>query len=280
MVQSINQHKTAPFIHSGHSTAYRYLFTSLALAPVLLAFVYYLGIFILLNVVVAVFLSIILEIVCLLINKADWRFHIKDGHAMLTGLMIGLMAGPDTGFLFITTACVFAIVVAKHAYGGLGKYIFHPAMAGIAFAYLCFPSEFADINTQTYQWLPFLWLLGGTFLWQQKIIHWQIPIAGIMGLLTIDISFQLLQIELYYASAYIPLSGYTLFCLFFLATDSTCTPSSNSEKWFYGLLTGAILYIMYLYSDSVTSIAATILIMNVVSLLIEYLGEYKRQTSA
>lgn len=279
MIKFLKQNITGPIIHSGNSISRIYLLTSFALVPALLAYLYYLGIFILFNVAVSILLCVVLEIVYLLINKADWRFHVQDGHAILTGLIIGLISGPDTSLMFIGLACVFAILAAKHAWGGTGNYLFHPSMAGFAFAYLCLPADFADIHTQTFQWFPFLWVLGGAFLIHKKVINLHIPIAGIAGLLLCNLGYELFPIETNIANDYVIFTGYTLFCLFFISTDSSRTPISILGKWLYGLGTGMLMFILLNNTNSVASVAATVLFMNALSPLIDYFTHQTRQAT-
>lgn len=59
--------------------------------------------------------------------------------AFVTGTLIVLVCPPSLPFWMLIVACVFAIVFAKMTFGGFGKNIFNPAIAGRCFLYVCFP---------------------------------------------------------------------------------------------------------------------------------------------
>lgn len=58
---------------------------------------------------------------------------ISDGSAVLTGLLLAMCLPPNVPLYMAAIGSSFAIVVAKHAFGGLGFNIWNPALAGRAF---------------------------------------------------------------------------------------------------------------------------------------------------
>lgn len=58
---------------------------------------------------------------------------VSDGSAVLTGLLLAMCLPPNVPLYMPAVGSVFAIVVAKHAFGGLGYNIWNPALAGRAF---------------------------------------------------------------------------------------------------------------------------------------------------
>lgn len=71
---------------------------------------------------------------------------IGDFSAVITGLLLALILPPATPLWMAALGAVFAIVVAKEFFGGLGANPFNPALIGRAFLLMSFP---AAITTWT-----------------------------------------------------------------------------------------------------------------------------------
>lgn len=63
------------------------------------------------------------------------RFTLADGSAVLTGLLVGMNMPPAVPFYIPVIASVFAIVVVKWTFGGLGSNWMNPALAGRVFVF-------------------------------------------------------------------------------------------------------------------------------------------------
>ena len=63
------------------------------------------------------------------------RFTIADGSAALTGLLIGMNMPPAIPVYIPVIASIFAIVVVKWTFGGLGSNWMNPALAGRVFVF-------------------------------------------------------------------------------------------------------------------------------------------------
>ena len=72
------------------------------------------------------------------ITKQDIR--IKDGSAIVTGLLLALILPPSTPLWMTALGAVFAIIVAKEFFGGIGANVFNPALIGRAFLIMSFPA--------------------------------------------------------------------------------------------------------------------------------------------
>lgn len=73
---------------------------------------------------------------------------IKDGSAVLTGMLLAFVIPPGVSYLLPILAAVFAIYIGKHLLGGIGYNIFNPALLGRAFLLASFPVA------MTSAWLP------------------------------------------------------------------------------------------------------------------------------
>jgi electron transport complex protein RnfD len=77
--------------------------------------------------------------------KQDVR--IQDGSAAVTGLLLGLILPPGTPWWITALGSIFAIVVAKEFFGGLGANVFNPALIGRAFLIMSFPAAITTWKT-------------------------------------------------------------------------------------------------------------------------------------
>ena len=121
--------------------------TLLALVPGLLAMTWQLGPGVLLNVLTAGATALLTEALALplLFPKtpdtapSKRPTTLRDGSALLTGVLIGLAVPPLLPFWMLMLGVVFGMVFGKLIYGGLGKNLFNPAMVAWAMLILSFP---------------------------------------------------------------------------------------------------------------------------------------------
>jgi electron transport complex protein RnfD len=116
----------------------------LALLPVTLASSWFFGAGVLLNVAFACLVCVALEAAVLVVRNRPVGLFVYDGSALVTGALIALAIPPLTPWWIIVTACLFAIVFAKHLYGGLGYNVFNPAMVGYVAILVSFPQALSD----------------------------------------------------------------------------------------------------------------------------------------
>jgi len=114
-----------------------------ALIPGIILSTYYFGIGILINCLLAVAFALIFEALVLILRKKAIRPVITDGTAIITAILFALTISPYTPWWVSFTGIAFAVVVAKHLFGGLGSNPFNPAMAGYIFVLLSFPIQIA-----------------------------------------------------------------------------------------------------------------------------------------
>ena len=110
----------------------------ISLAPCSIYGVAIFGLPALLTIVVSVGAAIGAEALFKRLTKQDIR--IKDLSAALTGLLLALVLPPSTPLWMTALGAVFAIIVAKEFFGGLGANVFNPALAGRAFLIMSFPA--------------------------------------------------------------------------------------------------------------------------------------------
>ncbi|MDR2376448.1 MAG: RnfABCDGE type electron transport complex subunit D [Treponema sp.] len=110
----------------------------IALAPVTIFGIILFGLPALLTVLVSVSAAVAGEALFRLVTRQELR--VRDLSAAVTGLLLALTLPPSTPFWMTALGAVFAVVVAKEFFGGLGANVFNPALAGRAFMLMSFPA--------------------------------------------------------------------------------------------------------------------------------------------
>ncbi|KPK63162.1 MAG: hypothetical protein AMK73_05355 [Planctomycetes bacterium SM23_32] len=80
------------------------------------------------------------ELVCLKMRGRPLA-HAADGSAFITGLLLAMVLPPGAAWYVPLVGGVFAIAVAKHAFGGLGNNIWNPALAARIFLQFAYPVQ-------------------------------------------------------------------------------------------------------------------------------------------
>ncbi|HAJ56507.1 MAG TPA: Na+-transporting NADH:ubiquinone oxidoreductase subunit D, partial [Candidatus Omnitrophica bacterium] len=69
------------------------------------------------------------------------KITVYDGSAFMTGLLLAYNLPPHAPLWIGVAGSFFAVVIAKQAFGGLGRNIFNPALAGRAFLLAAWPKH-------------------------------------------------------------------------------------------------------------------------------------------
>lgn len=112
-----------------------------ALIPATLLMLWFFGWGTLSNLVISIGIALLLEAIMLYWRKRSIKLFLGDYSAVLTAWLLALAMPPFSPWWLITLALVFAIIIAKQLYGGLGYNPFNPAMIGYAAMLVSFPLE-------------------------------------------------------------------------------------------------------------------------------------------
>ena len=237
---------------------------------------------------------------------AEWVFckicrkpsTIWDGSAVVTGLLLALSLGPQTPLYCPVIGSIFAIVVCKCCFGGLGKNFINPALAARCFLLISFANAMAikpsldavasatpvgalkafeqvDITKMFLGTADgviggsvLALLVGGLLLWSLDIIHGQICFSVLIG-------FTLL-IGLFGGEGFDPkfllahlCGGGVVMGAFFMATDYVTSPVSKLGQLIYGCLIGVLGGLFRLKGNTADSFSYAIIIGNVCTPLID-----------
>lgn len=293
---------SSPHVHSPDSVPTAMRDVLIALTPALLAGLYFFRLPALLVILACVLSAYAAEIVCLKVMKKDSPS--KESSAIVTGLLLAFCVPPTLPVWMAALGSLFAVVIAKHLFGGLGQNIFNPALIGRAFLLASFPvamttwtnpidglstaSPLGIMKEATGQVLPsvselFLGsvsgsigetsalavLLGGAYLLYRKQIDWRIPATflGTVFLLTAMVGIS--KGEGIWYPVFHLCAGGLLLGAFFMATDWVTSPITKKGRIIFGIGCGLLVVLIRLKGGYPEGVAYSILLMNVVTPLID-----------
>jgi RnfABCDGE-type electron transport complex D subunit len=90
---------------------------------------------------VSVLAALLAEALMIRMMRRPVRATLMDGSAMLTAWLLALSLPPFAPWWIAAVGSVFAVVVGKQVFGGLGQNVFNPAMAARVMLLISFPVE-------------------------------------------------------------------------------------------------------------------------------------------
>lgn len=142
---------TPPYLLKEASVSRVMLQVCAALIPGIAAYVWLIGPALLIQLLIASVSALLAEGLMLQLRGKPLRLFLSDGSALVTAWLIALTFPPLAPWWLLATCTIFAIVVAKHLYGGLGQNPFNPAMVAFAVGIISFPaliSQWPSIGLQ------------------------------------------------------------------------------------------------------------------------------------
>ena len=275
----------------------------LALVPAMIASIYFFQINAFLIILVSVGGCVLTEYLCQ--QARGKKPTIKDGSAVLTGVLLALILPPTFPLWGVLIGSVVAIGLGKQVFGGLGYNPFNPALVGRAFLLAAYPvltttwtldgsTTATPLNLmkmegiRTGYWKLFIGnvggclgetsafalLIGASYLIYKGYIHWRIP-AGMIGIVFI-LTWLVGQDPVFHLFA-----GGLILGAFYMATDYVTTPVTKNGRWIFGIGAGLLVVIIRIWGGYPEGVMYAILLMNTtVPLLNRYtrprsLGEVK-----
>lgn len=169
---------SAPHFRPEDSVRRIMLTTCAALLPGIVIYAWLIVPAILTQLLIASVAALAGEALMLKMRGKPLGLFLTDGSALLTAWLIALTFPPLSPWWLIVTGTLFAIVITKHLFGGLGQNVFNPAMMAFAVCIIAFPALMS-------QWpSPGLQL---SFADQNRIIFGLSPLLdGIAGATPLD----------------------------------------------------------------------------------------------
>jgi electron transport complex protein RnfD len=131
---------TPPYLTQDASVRRIMLHVLAALLPGIAAYLWLLGPIILVQIGLATTTALLAEGLMLFARGKPLTLFLGDGSAVVTAWLIALAFPPLAPWWLVIVGTAFAIVIAKHLYGGLGQNPFNPAMIAFAVCIVSFPA--------------------------------------------------------------------------------------------------------------------------------------------
>ncbi|WP_435945242.1 electron transport complex subunit RsxD [Dryocola sp. BD586] len=138
---------SSPYTHNQRSTSRIMLLVTYAALPGIAALCFWFGWGSLIQIALGILSAVAAEALVVKLRKQSLRLTLGDNSAALTGLLLGISLPPLAPWWMIILGTVFAVIIAKQLYGGLGHNPFNPAMVGYVVLLIAFPVQMTS-------WLP------------------------------------------------------------------------------------------------------------------------------
>ena len=223
---------------------------------------------------------------------------IGDLSAVVTGLLLGLNLPPAAPFWLAIIGGVFAILVVKMLFGGIGQNFMNPALGARCFLVISFTARMTtftydgvttatplamlkageDVNTwnMVVGTIPgtigetsvIAILAGAVFLILFDVIDMRIPFTYLLTFVLFIGLFGPNGWDPWYLTAQLAGGGLMLGA-FFMATDYATSPMTHLGKIIYGVILGILTGIFRVFSSSAEGVSYAIIISNLLVPLIE-----------
>ncbi|MEZ8102276.1 electron transport complex subunit RsxD [Vibrio bivalvicida] len=132
---------SSPHAHSRKSTPDLMKWVALCALPGLAAQTYFFGWGTIIQLILAIVIGLGLEALVMLARKRHPMSALRDNSALVTAWLLAIAIPPLSPWWIITIGLIFAIVIAKHLYGGIGQNLFNPAMVAYVVLLISFPVQ-------------------------------------------------------------------------------------------------------------------------------------------
>lgn len=132
---------SSPHAHSKRSTAELMKWVAICALPGLGVQSYFFGWGTLIQLCLAIILALALEAGVMKLRKRSPALALRDYSALVSAWLLAVAIPPLSPWWVITIGILFAIIVAKQLYGGLGQNPFNPAMVAYVVLLISFPVQ-------------------------------------------------------------------------------------------------------------------------------------------
>ncbi len=132
---------SSPHITSPSSTSRLMLHVIIALIPGTLAYIWFFGFGLIVNIAFSITFALLFETLILIFRRRKPIPFLSDYSALVTAWLFALCLPMHSPWWLIAVGIGFAMIAGKHLYGGLGFNPFNPAMVGYVVILISFPRE-------------------------------------------------------------------------------------------------------------------------------------------
>ena len=300
---------TSPHVHQRVSTTSVMRDLLIALSPVTVAAIVLFGAKAALIIALCVGTSVVSELLFCFLSKRPST--ISDLSAAVTGLLLALNLSTNVTVWQCIVGSVFAIIIVKCAFGGLGRNFANPAITARVMLLIAFSDVVAGGAETNFMLkagatplavmkdgvgtLPSMidmllgnrggaigetcavaLLLGGIYLLVRRVITWHVPVVYVGGVFLLSLLMkQDLNVALYQI-----MGGGLLIGAIFMATDYVTTPKRKLGKVVFAAGCAILTVLIRFYGSYPEGVSFAILIMNILTPYIDMLVSPKNKGGA
>jgi electron transport complex protein RnfD len=281
--QRLREKNVPPHIGSETSVAQRLSETGVAAAPVILAALFFWRARVFSVLLLSVGAAVAVEFLAGIFRGKKSGLEIASSG--LTAVFFSAFLPLDVSAGAVILGTVVAVALGKAVFGGIGRYPFQPAMAGLAFLALCDASLFGGsilsgpeigsgaVFDQGTAWLSFLLkpnrpfciaqvslaasLLGGVLLVLRRLVYLEVPLiylASFSGMMWVLRGGP--------ETGFSGLNAADFFLAFFIVSDPATTPFTRAGKWLFSFAAGVLGAGLRAGGADLSATFYTVLIMN------------------
>ena len=287
---------SSPHIRSKVTTSSIMLYVIIALLPATIFGVYTFGLSALLVVLITTASAVATEYLYQKLMKK--QVSIGDFSAALTGLLLALNLPAEAPWWMCVLGSVFAIIIVKQVFGGLGQNFMNPALGARCFLLISFTGR---MTTFVYDGVTgatplallkagervnlmdmlvgneagtigetsvIAILIGALFLIAMGIIDLRIPGTYLASFVVFIVLFGGRGFDLTYITAHL-CGGGLMLGAWFMATDYVTSPITKWGQIIYGICLGVLTGLFRLFGGSAEGVSYAIIFSNLLVPLIE-----------
>jgi len=287
---------SSPHIRSKVTTNNIMLMVLIALLPSTIFGIYNFGIKALIVVLVTTVTAVLTEFVYeKLMHK---KITIGDYSAAVTGLLLGLNLPASAPWWMAALGSIFAVLVVKQLFGGLGQNFMNPALGARCFLLISFTGRMTDFAVNSYTGATPLAqlkagesvdtmkmlignisgtigetsviaiMIGAIFLLLIGVIDLRIPGTYIVTFVIFILLFGGHGFDPQFITAHL-CGGGLMLGAWFMATDYVTSPITKNGQILYGICLGVFTGLFRLFGGSAEGVSYAIIISNLLVPLIE-----------
>lgn len=297
----------SPHIKSPLTTQKIMLDVIIALIPALIASVYFFGLRALIVTLFCIGVSVVAQYLFELLCKRD--IEVGDLSAVVTGMLLGFNLPVTIPLWQAAIGSVFAIIVVKELFGGIGHNFANPAITARIMMLLSFSgtmtnwarlegaelvagaTPLAALKEGATKELPSLLdmflgniggslgetsalalIIGGVYLVARRVIKWHTPVCFVATVFVGSLLYSGFDVNF---ALYQILSGGLMLGAIFMATDYSTTPPTPLGKVVFGIGCGLITLVIRLWGTNPEGVSYAILLMNILAPYISKLTRHK-----
>lgn len=285
-----------PHIRSKDTTSRIMLYVIISLLPAVGFGVYNFGLHALAVIIVTIASTVLTEYIYEKCMKK--KITVGDLSAVVTGLLLAMNLPPMAPLWMAVLGGIFAILVVKMLFGGLGQNFMNPALGARCFLMISFTSLMTNFNCDTYTGATPLaalkagervdvmdmiigrtagtigetsmvaLIIGACILILLGVIDLKVPGSYIITFVIFITIFGGHGFDSQYISANLAGGGLMLGA-FFMATDYVTRPITKKGQYLYGIFLGIMTGIFRVFGPSAEGVSYAIILGNLLVPLIE-----------